>query len=129
MPNRVRRTGRVGILAAKFGNSLFERGEALCVNELQQTELEMQPLIGFTTQIVLGGNQHVEEAGEIFFGELRGLLREPRALVGGRGDEFRVRSAHARDQQIAKMANAFAAKVLKILSVGDQAMHERQSAF
>ena len=54
--------------------------------------------------------------------------RETRALVYRRGDEIGIGAANARDEQIAEMANRFAAEVLQVLPVGDQPMDEPERA-
>ena len=128
LPERVARgTAHAPRSPSKFGDHFFERREALRVDQLQQAQLEVQARIGLAAQIVVGGEQNIEKAREILFAELRGLFGEPRALVGGRGDQIRIRAANARHQQIAKMANGFAAEVLQILPVGDQPVHQGQA--
>ncbi len=60
--------------------------------------------------------------------KISAALLQPRTLVGGRGDQFGIRAAHARDQQIAEMPDGFAAEMLQVLSFGQQAMHQREHA-
>src|SRR4029077_8944834 len=86
----------------------------------------MQARVGMAAKVVVCCEQDIEEAREIFFAELRGLLRQARALVFRRGDELRFRAADTCDEQIAEMANRFAAEVLEILPVGNQAMDQRK---
>ena len=46
-----------------------------------------------------------------------------------RSDQIGIRAANAGDEKIAKMSNRFAAEVLEILPVGDEAMDEAERAF
>ena len=89
----------------------------------------MKPRVGLAAQIVVGREQQIEEAREIFLGEIRGLICEARAFVDWGGDEIGVRAAHARDEKIAKMADCFAAEVLEVLAVGDEAVNEAERTF
>lgn len=57
------------------------------------------------------------------------MVREARAFVHRRGDEIGIGAAHARDEEIAKMADCFAAEVLEILAVRDEAMNEAERPF
>lgn len=74
MPSRLRGPLRVRAFAAKLSDGFFERRQALRVDEFQKAEFEMQTLIGLAAQIVFGSHENIEEAREIFLGELRGLL-------------------------------------------------------
>ena len=116
------------IFTTKPGEDFLKRREALRVDEFQQAKFEMQTRIGMSAQIVVGGEEDVEEARQILFSELRGLIGQARAFIARRGNEIRIRAANAGDKQIAKMANRFAAEVLEILSVGDEAMDKAERA-
>ena len=105
---------------AQFRNNFFEWRKPLRIDELEQAELEVQTRIGLAPQIFIGRQQNVEKTSEIFFAEFRCLFREARALVGGRGNQIRIGAAHARDEQVAEMADRFAAEVLQILPVGNE---------
>ena len=88
----------------------------------------MQPRIGFAAQIVVGVQQNLKESRQVFFAERGRSMRQARALIGGRGNQIGIGSANPRDQKIAEMADGFAAKMLQILSFGEQPMHQRQDA-
>ncbi len=83
----------------------------------------MQPRVGRAAKFRIGRKQSIEEARQIFLAESRSLLRKARTFVLWRGDQVRFRAADPRDQQIAEMANRFAAEMLQILPVADQPMH------
>ena len=97
----------------RSGENFLERREALRIYKFQQAQFEMQARVGLAPQVVIGGQQGSEKSREIFFAESGRLFREAGALVGRRGDQIGIRAADARDQQIAEMANRFAAKVLQ----------------
>ena len=80
-------------------------------------------------QIVIRFQQNIEKPREVFLGEPRGVVRQAGAFIRGRGDKFGIRAAHARHQQVAKVANGFPAEVLQVLPVGDQAVDQRKRAF
>lgn len=88
----------------------------------------MQSRIGLAAQILVRGKKDLEKSSEIFFCKASGLLGEAGAFVGRRGDEIGVGAAHASDKQIPEMANRFAAEVLEVLPVGDEAMDEAEGA-
>src|ERR1700757_2640999 len=88
----------------------------------------MQPRIGLAAQVVVGGKKNLEKSREIFFRESSGLLGETRAFVGRSGDEIGIGAANAGDKQIPEMTNCFAAEVLEVLPVGNEAMDEAESA-
>ena len=115
--------------ASKIGENLFERRKALRVHQFQKAEFEMKPRVGPAAQIVVSGEQQIEEAREIFFGKARSLFGETRALVHRRGDKIGIGAANARDQKIAQMANRFAAEMLEILAVGDEPVNQAERAF
>ena len=88
----------------------------------------MQARIGLAAQVLVRGKKDLEKSSEIFFCEASGLLGEAGALVGRRGDEIGIGAADASDEQIPEMANRFAAEVLEVLPVGDEAMDEAEGA-
>ena len=88
----------------------------------------MQARIGLAAQVVVGSEKDLKESGEIFFRETSGLLGETGAFVGRCGDEIGIGAANAGDKQIPEMANCFAAEVLEVLPVGNEAMDEAESA-
>lgn len=98
------------------------------VYEFEKAEFEMQARIGFSAQVVVGGEKDLEESREIFFGETSGLLGEAGALVERCGNKIRIGTADAGHKQIAEMANGFAAEVLEVLPVGDEAVDEAEGA-
>ena len=114
--------------AAQIRENFFERREALRVYEFEEAEFEMQARIGLAAQVVVGGEKDLEESREIFFRETSGLLGETGAFVGRCGDEIGIGAADASDKQIPEMANRFAAEVLEVLPVGNEAMDEAESA-
>ena len=65
----------------KFGESLFQRREALRVDQTQQAKLEVQARIRLAPEIVVGCQENIEKPREIFFAELRSLFREARLLI------------------------------------------------
>ena len=89
----------------------------------------MQPRIRLAAQVVVGSEKDLEKSREIFFCKTSGLLGEAGALVGRCGDEIGIGAANASDKQIPEMANCFAAEVLEVLPVGNEAMDEAESAF
>ena len=92
-------------LSTQLRDHFFERREALRVHELQQSEFEVQARIGLAPQVVIGREQDIEKARQVFFAEFCGLLGQARTFVGGRGDQIRIGAADARHEQIAEMAN------------------------
>src|SRR5579862_8416366 len=74
----------------------------------------MHARVGLAPQVVVGLQKNVEEAGKVFFAELRCGLGERRALLGRSGDQIRIGAANARDQQVAHVSNRFAAEVLEV---------------
>ena len=88
----------------------------------------MKARIGLAPKIIVGRKQDLEKSREIFLGETRGLFREARTLVGRRSDQIGLRAANAGDEKVAEVSNGFAAEVLEILPVGDEAMDEAESA-
>ena len=88
----------------------------------------MQPRVGLAAQVVVGGKKNLEESREIFFRKTSGLLGEAGAFVGRCGDEVGIGAANSGDKQIPEMANCFAAEVLEVLPVGNEAMDEAESA-
>lgn len=88
----------------------------------------MKPRIGLAAQVIVGGKKDLEKSREIFFRETSRLLGEAGAFVGRSGDEIGIGAADASDEQISEMANRFAAEVLEVLPVGDEAMDEAEGA-
>jgi hypothetical protein len=88
----------------------------------------MKPRIGLAAQVIVGGEKDLEKSREIFFRETSRLLGEAGAFVGRSGDEIGIGAADASDEQISEMANRFAAEVLEVLPVGDEAMDEAEGA-
>src|ERR1700758_2625341 len=88
----------------------------------------MQARIRLAAQVVVGSKKNLEKSREIFFRKTSGLLGETGAFVGRCGDEVGIGAANTGDKQIPEMANCFAAEVLEILPVADEAMDEAESA-
>ena len=88
----------------------------------------MQARVGLPAKIVVGMQQNLEKAREVFLAEKFGGLFQSRTLVRGRGNQLGIRSADARDEQVAEMADRFAAEMLQVLSVREQSVHEREYA-
>jgi len=84
----------------------------------------VQPRVGLAAQVVVGGKKELEKSSEVLFRESSGLFGEAGAFVGRCGDEIGIGAANAGDKQIPEMANRFAAEVLEVLPVGDEAMDE-----
>ena len=84
--------------------------------------------IGLAAQIIIGLQEDLEKSREIFFTELRSRFGEGRALIRGRGDQIRIRAAHARDQKVADVADGFAAEMLEVASIFLKGVHEAESA-
>ena len=78
---------------------------------------------------VVGRHQNLEEAVQIFFAKVLRGSRDGRPLIGRRSNQIRIGAAHARDEQVAHMADRFAAEVLKVVTFGDQRVHQGQHAF
>ena len=72
----------------------------------------MDARVGLAAQVIIGLQQDLKEACEIFLGKLFRGSRESRALVWRRGDQLRIRSANACYQEISDVANRFAAEML-----------------
>jgi len=121
--------GLSSAFAAKLADGFFERHEPLRVDKPQKAELKMQSRIGLAAQVVVGGDEDIEEAREIFFAESSGLRGQARTLILRGSDKVGIGPAHAGDEQIATMANCLTAEMLKILAVGDQAMNQTEGAF
>src|ERR1700721_2629348 len=88
----------------------------------------MKPRIGLAAQVIVGGKKDLEKSREVLFCKTSGLVGKAGAFVGRGGDEIGVSAAHASDKQIPEMANRFAAEVLEVLPVGDEAMDEAEGA-
>src|ERR1700732_5622611 len=88
----------------------------------------MQTRIGLAPQVVVREQEDLKESREVFFAEFCRLCRQSRTLFGGRGDQIGFRAANARDHKIAKMADGFAAEVLQVLAIANEAMHEAEHA-
>jgi hypothetical protein len=52
-----------------LGEEVFDREEALDVDQLQEAELEVEALFLSESQVVEGAEHDREEAREVFFGE------------------------------------------------------------
>ncbi len=78
--------------------------------------------------VVIGLQQNLEAAREIFFAESGGRARQLRFLVRRRGNQIGIYSAYPRDQQVAKMADGLAAELLQVLPFGEQLVHQSQHA-
>ncbi len=70
-------------------------------------------------QIIVSSEQSIEEASQIFLAEIRCLFGQAWTFIARRRNEIGIRSANARNEQVAEMANCLAAKMLEILSVCD----------
>jgi hypothetical protein len=112
----------------KFRERLFKGREALRVDQPKQSELKMQARIGFAAEFVVNFKQDAEKPGEVLFAKEFGLRREAGPLAGRRRDERGLRASHTGNQKIAKMANGFAAEMLQVLPVGDQAVNQAERA-
>ena len=104
----------LSVRGAEFGQQFFERRQSSGMNQPQQSHFQMHARVGFAAQIVVGLQKNIEKPGEIFFAELGGGFGQRGTLIGSGRDQFRIRSADASDQQIAHVANRFAAKMLQV---------------
>ncbi len=73
--------GRSTALATHFSQHFLERSQFLSVDEPQQAHFKVQPRVGFPPKVVVGGQQNIEKACEVFFAEFCRLLSQARALV------------------------------------------------
>ena len=105
---------------------MFERRETRGIDQTQQAEFEMQPRIRLAAQIFVGRHQYLEKASEVLFAEVLRLRGDARALIGRLGDEFGLRAGDFRDQQIANVANGFAAKMLQIVPARVKLLNKRE---
>src|SRR5580704_7023492 len=88
----------------------------------------MDARIEFAAQVFVGLQKNLEEAREVFFGEKRGGTFERGTLIGRRGDQIGICAADAGDEQVAEMANRFAAEVLEVAAFLLKAVNEGESA-
>src|SRR5579872_684385 len=72
--------------------------------------------------------KNLKKSREVFLAERFRNLLQARTLIGRRRDQGGISAAHAGDEKIPEMADSFPAKMLQILSFGEQSMHERQNA-
>src|SRR5213595_1235539 len=84
------------------------------MDQAQQPHLEVNARIGLAAKIVVRLQQNVEKSCEVLFAELRGRFRKRGSLIRRRRDQFRIRAANSRNQEIAHVADCFAAEVLKV---------------
>jgi len=84
--------------------------------------------IHLAANVIVGLQENLEIARKVFFSKERGGLREARPLIGSGGDEVGIGSADTRDQEIAHVANRFAAEVLKVAAFPLEAMDEAEGA-
>ena len=54
---------------AELGEDLFDRDEALSVNEFEEAEFEVKALLLAVAEVVEGAERDGEKAAELFFGE------------------------------------------------------------
>src|SRR5579862_5520318 len=83
----------------------------------------MQPWIGFVAEVVFRVQQDLEKTDEILFAKCGGALSEPLAVLFRGCDQIGIGAARARDQQVAKMLDCFAAKLLQVLTFRQKAVH------
>ncbi len=123
-----RARGESRISPRKLGQNFFERREALRVHQFRSPSSRCSRGSGLRRRSSSVASKKLKKrVRSSSLNRAACSARRGRSL-GGRGDQIRIRAADARDQQIAKMADRFAAEVLQILPVGDEPMHQPQRA-
>ena len=88
----------------------------------------MHARIGLPPQVIIRLQQNLEKSREVFFTEQSRRLRQRWTLIRGRRNQFRIRPARSRDQQIAHVPDRFPAEVLQIAPFLLERMHQPQGA-
>jgi len=87
---------------------LLDGQQALGVNELKQTQLEMEALLLAVVEIVKGTQHDLQVAGDLFFGEEKGGASGAGAFVAGDLEELGLFAAEFGHERIAEIANQLA---------------------
>src|SRR2546423_11206539 len=88
----------------------------------------MYASVEFAAQIVVGLQQDLEAARQVFFGELLGGAGESGTLIGSCRDQFGIGSAHPGDQQVPHVPDGFAAEMLQIAAFPLKRVDESERA-
>ncbi len=88
----------------------------------------MHARIGLAAQVVVGLQQDLKKARQIFFAKLRRGALQRGPLVGRCGNQLGIRAANACDEEISHVANGFAAKVLQIAPFFLKGVHQAERA-
>jgi hypothetical protein len=87
----------------------------------------VQARIRLAAKVIFGVQKDLKKSSELLLAERFGSFLQSRPFVGGRGNQFGIRTAHTRDKHVAKMAEGFTAKMLEVLPLGEQTMHKREN--
>jgi hypothetical protein len=87
---------------------LFEREQALGVDQLEQAEFEVEALFLAVIEVVEGAEDDLQVAGDLFFGEEEGGARGAGAFVAGDLEQLGFCAADFGHEGVAQVANHLA---------------------
>ena len=88
----------------------------------------MYARIRFPSQVIVGLQENLKESRQVLFREQRRRFGDGWPLVWRCRNQVRIRAAHARNQQVPKVADGFTAEVLQIASFFLERMHQSECA-
>ena len=88
----------------------------------------MHARVGLAPEIVVSLQQNVEKSCEVFFAEERGRFCKRGTLIGSSSNQIGIRAANASNQEIAYVANRFAAEVLQVAAFFLKGVDETERA-
>ena len=99
---------------------LLQRKQPLCVNQLQQSQLEMETLLLLVTKIGMCTQHDLQEASQVFFAEAVRDTSNARALIGRNLQQRLIAAGDFGDQCIAQEANHLACEMLRALALDQE---------
>ncbi len=120
---------RVPARSRRFAEQLLDRQQALGVRHLQQSQLQVEALLLAVSQLAVGAQHNLQVPRQVFLAEQFRRPRYPLPLVARNLQQRRLSPGHFGDHGVAQKPHQLPREMGRIMSLGQQLVHQPQSGF